>query len=176
VAPPTLLQGGVALGALGVYGAIALPYGFHSQFLRWLPVIGQPLNFLFKLIWLLLLPALVEEVLFRVLLLPHPVESLPLGQWLLWAGLSLGLFVVYHFLSASTYYPAGNPTFFDRRFVVLATWLGLVLTLAYGVTGSLWVVTLVHWGVVVVWLQALGGLSRLEGEKFEKSTDQLIGE
>ncbi|MBD0268747.1 MAG: CPBP family intramembrane metalloprotease [Cyanobacteria bacterium Co-bin8] len=166
VAQPTWDEGSVILGSLLLYGAIALPYGFKSKFLRRFAVIGNPLIFLFNLVRLLLLPALIEEVLFRVILLPHPVEGLPLGRWLIWAGLSLGLFVVYHFFSARTYYPAGNPTFFDRRFVILMTWLGIVLTLAYGVTGSIWVVTLIHWVVVAVWLHGLGGISRLAGKKF----------
>lgn len=101
---------------------------------------------------------------FRVLLLPHPVEGVPLGRWLLWALLSLSLFVAYHLLSARTYYKIAAPTFSDRRFLLLMGWLGLVLSGLYWLSGSLWAVALVHWIVVAIWLLALGGWSRLHGQ------------
>ncbi|HEY9735193.1 MAG TPA: CPBP family glutamic-type intramembrane protease [Trichocoleus sp.] len=155
---------GVIAGALLLYGAIALPYGFKSNFLKPYAAVRNPLRLGVNLLLLMLVPALIEELLFRVLLLPHPLEALPIGRWLLWAALSLGLFVAYHFVSASTYYPAGKPTFFDRRFVLLAAWLGFVLTLAYRLSGSLWAVATIHWVVVALWLYAFGGLPRLQGK------------
>ncbi|HEY9879536.1 MAG TPA: CPBP family glutamic-type intramembrane protease [Leptolyngbyaceae cyanobacterium] len=161
VALPSLVAVGVIGGALLLYGAIALPYGFKSKFLHQQVVLGNPVMFALALVQLLFLPALVEEILFRVLLLPHPSEGLPEWQWWLVALLGLGLFVGYHLLSARTYYKQGYPTFFDRRFIALMTWLGIVLTLAYRTTGSLWVVTAVHWVVVAVWLYGLGGNARL---------------
>lgn len=160
-APPSLLAGGIIVGALLLYSAIALPYGFKSKFLHRQVALGNPVIFGLNLVRLLFLPALVEEVIFRVILLPHPTESLPEWRWWLVAALGLGLFVGYHFLSARTYYKPGNPTFFDRRFILLATWLGVVLTLIYRTSGSLWVVTGVHWAVVAVWLYGLGGNARL---------------
>lgn len=157
-------DGGLIGAALLLYGAIALPYGFKSSFLRPHWAIASPWQQLWILLKLLIFPALGEELFFRVLLLPHPVEGVPLGRWLLWALLSLSLFIAYHLLSAHTYYKIAAPTFQDRRFLLLMGWLGIVLTGLYWLSGSLWAVVLVHWIVVVMWLLALGGWPRLHGQ------------
>lgn len=164
VAAPSWTGGGGVLMGLLVYGAIALPYGFRSGFLRPYNAIANPVQGVLIVIKILFLPALLEEVFFRVFLLPHPMEGVPLGQWWAWAMLSLGLFVLYHLLSAATVYPTAKKTFSDKRFLILMTWLGLVLTVAYRITGSLWVITAIHWVVVVLWLLGLGGLPRLSGQ------------
>jgi predicted Abi (CAAX) family protease len=109
------------------------------------------------------MPALVEELVFRVALLPHPLEGATLVSWLGWGSVSLVLFVLYHPFSARTYYPAGNPTFLKPIFWVLSGLLGLACLLTYGWTGSLWTAVGVHWVVVAVWLWALGGRQRLSG-------------
>lgn len=175
VAPLSLGMGEVILGALLLYGAIALPYGFKSKFLSRQVALENPVIFGIDLVRLLFLPALVEEAIFRVLLLPHPTEGLSEWRWWLVALFGLGLFVSYHLLSARTYYKPGNPTFFDHRFIVLVTWLGIVLTLAYRITGSLWIVTAVHWVVVAVWLYGLGGNARLFNKVRKSSHYSLDG-
>jgi predicted Abi (CAAX) family protease len=105
----------------------------------------------------------VEEIVFRVMILPHPSEAVPIAPWLAWAALSLGLFVLYH-LVLSRFRRQAGAALRDRRFLLMMTWLGLILTLLYGVTGSLWAITIVHWLVVVVWLYGFGGLKRLRGD------------
>lgn len=154
---------GISLLALAVYGAIALPYGLKSNFLK-----PQGANLsLPKLLWVLVrlffLPALVEEIVFRVLLLPHPLEGITPWRWWLWGLLSLGLYVLYHWVNAKTLYRQAETTFCDRRFLISTALLGLTLTLVYRLTGSLWTVTLLHWIVVCVWLLGLGGYERLQG-------------
>jgi predicted Abi (CAAX) family protease len=84
-------------------------------------------------------------------------------MWSLWAIGALGLFVLYHPLHALTFYRAGNPTFFDRRFLMLAAGLGVTCTVTYALTSSLLLITLIHWVVVWVWLSRLGGMARLSG-------------
>jgi predicted Abi (CAAX) family protease len=149
--------------ALLTYAALALPYGLQTQFLQtqflqWRSPSGPTAMALVKLF---LFPALAEELLFRVLLLPYPGTSLTPFSWWSWAMLSLGLFVIYHPFNAKTFYPAGNPTFLDARFLLLATWLGIVCTVAYYITQSWLVITLIHWLIVTVWIFGLGGKSRL---------------
>ncbi|MGF1522246.1 MAG: type II CAAX prenyl endopeptidase Rce1 family protein [Leptolyngbyaceae cyanobacterium] len=151
----------ITLGALLLYGAIALPYGFYTRFLQvsiapmrsWL----APL----RMIQLFIVPAMVEEGIFRVLLLPHPLEGIETNRWLLWALLSLTAFVLYHPLNARLFYPPGRGTFSDQRFLVLVVLLGVVCSGVYALTGSFWAIALIHWVVVVVWLLALGGDARL---------------
>jgi predicted Abi (CAAX) family protease len=161
--PLTPQSGLIILGILLAYGAIALPLGLRSGFLHWQRGRGTPVQIIFSLAQLLIMPALVEELIFRVALLPHPLEGARLVSWLGWGALSLTLFVLYHPFSARTYYAAGNPTFFKPIFWLLSGWLGLACMVAYGWTGSLWAAVAVHWIVVGVWLWGLGGQQRLAG-------------
>lgn len=150
------------LGLLLIYGTVALILGFSYRFLsrgvtpqRWLQI---TLSALFA-------PALLEEIGFRVLLLPHLNEGYPLQLWWIWGGLSLLLYVLYHPLNALTLYQAGYPTFLRPIFLVLTAGLGLICTLIYQWTGSLWPPLLLHWIVVSIWLCRLGGWGRLSSSR-----------
>ncbi|MEB3185099.1 MAG: CPBP family glutamic-type intramembrane protease [Cyanobacteriota bacterium] len=149
-----------SLLVLAVYGALALGLGVASGFLslpwQW-PPLGQALP---RVAGLLLLPALVEELLFRVLLIPHPIEGLPWLPQLAWIALSLGLFVLYHPVAGRLWYPQARALFDDPRFLLQATLLGAACSLAYGFTGSLWPPVLIHWLAVVIWLEPLQGRNR----------------
>lgn len=154
----------VAIAALGGYALVAIPLGFRYHFLRRDTAVLRQLSpqqrFGFGLRHLVF-PALLEELVFRVMLVPHPSEGVAPLLWLAWAALSLLLFVLYHPLNALTVYKAGKPTFLRPIFLGLAALLGGVCTAVYGWTGSLWAIALIHWGVVMVWLLALGGLAHL---------------
>lgn len=157
---PTLTDWLIAIAALLGYSAIALPVGFSQGFLRRQIWPADRRTYLSTGLKLLFLPALVEEFVFRVLLLPYP-QAATWQMWGLWAMFGLFLFVVYHPLNAKTFYKTGRPTFDDRRFLILAGLLGLTCTITYGFTGSLLLITLIHWLAVVVWLFGLGGMGRL---------------
>ena len=83
------------------------------------------------------------------------------SSWLIWAGISVFIFIIYHPLNALTFYKRGNPTFLQPVFLTLAGLLGLICALAYYFTGSLLIVAFIHWLVVVVWLFILGGRNKL---------------
>ena len=125
----------------------------------WHPQTGQRL--FLKMAVVFFSPALLEELVFRVAWLPHPSEGVLPTTWLVWAASGLVLFVINHPLNALTLAPRGNPTFFNPIFLSLAGLLGLACTLAYALTGSLWVIVVLHWLVVMVWLFALGGEQKL---------------
>ena len=155
---PGLSDWGQTAGILVAYGVIALLIGSSTRFLQW----NVPIkNWLQVSLQALFAPAIIEEVGFRILLLPHPSEGVSMGTWWLWGGLSLVLFLLYHPLNALTLYKAGYPTFLNSTFLVLATLLGIACTLAYGLTASLWPPVLIHWVVVVIWLCWLGGVEHL---------------
>jgi len=144
-----------------IYALISLPIGLKLGFLKievqtsWEIIIGVIAK-------CLLFPAITEEVFFRVLLLPHPTENaLTVTLWF-WGCISLVAFIVYHPLNALTFYPDGLKTFFDPVFLLLAALLGIICTLAYFQSGSLWTPVMIHWLVVVVWILLLGGFSRLQ--------------
>ncbi|UZQ54508.1 CPBP family glutamic-type intramembrane protease [Trichothermofontia sichuanensis B231] len=161
IRPITPLMWTVAAVGLLLYGAIALPLGWRSGFLARQPVPFTVRGWLLRAIALFFLPALGEEIVFRICLIPNITEGVPMVSWLAWAAFSLGLFVAYHPLAACSIYKAGYPTFLSPAFLLLATWLGVICTLIYGVTGSLWLPVWVHWLVVVVWILGLGGAQKL---------------
>jgi predicted Abi (CAAX) family protease len=145
-----------------VYTLIALPIGFWSGFLKVdvqtsKPIIAGVLAGCF------LSPGITEEVLFRVLMLPHPFENAS-GLMLWFSGcLSLVLFVVYHPLNALTFYPVGRSTFMNPVFLLLAAVLGVACSIAYLLFGSIWPAVAIHWLAVTAWLLLLGGYRRLYG-------------
>ncbi|MDX2096632.1 MAG: CPBP family glutamic-type intramembrane protease [Leptolyngbyaceae cyanobacterium bins.59] len=151
------------------YGVIAIPLGLNSGFLHpdFYPLRSwTALRLLFNLLFF---PAISEELVFRVALLPHPTERVSLAIWTLWTLIGLVAFLLYHPLNARFFYPPGRSTFTHPVFLLLAGLLGLACTIAYGLTGSLWTVTLIHWVAVATWILFLGGEHRLNAKKFTTS-------
>ncbi len=155
--PPMAGSGGGPFAILGVYAALALSIGWRDGFLpsqwHW-PPIPQLLR---RASGYLLMPAFGEELLFRGLLLPHPLEGVSVAGTLPWIALSIGLFVLYHPLAARLWYPQGRALFRDPRFLLQCSLLGLACALAYDLSGSLWWPVLIHWLAVVLWLEPLQG-------------------
>ena len=102
-------------------------------------------------------PSLPEEVLYRVLLLPHPNEQVSLTVRLLWSGGALFVFVAAHPLLALTAWPRSRRIFYRGSFLAIVALLGTVCTLAYFATGSLWAPVALHWATVVGWKLFYGG-------------------
>jgi predicted Abi (CAAX) family protease len=153
---------GPALAVLLAYAGLALELGRRSSFLpdgwkrhtwRFRPV--APL--LRQAGWLFLMPSLAEELVFRVALLPHPLEGPSPEASLAWGALSVGLFVLYHPLAGVSWYRQAGKVFHDPRFLLQCTLLGVACVLTYNLTGSLWAPVLVHWLAVSLWLWPLGG-------------------
>ncbi len=141
------------------YGVLALAVGFVSGFLRWHVHTHRRLQIVVQTFFA---PALLEELVFRGVLLPHPQELATLGNVWLWSGLSLCLFVVYHPINGLTFYKPGYFIFRQPVFLALAAWLGVVCTVLYRVTSSLWPSVGVHWFVVMIWIGYLGGAEQLK--------------
>ncbi|MEW5856659.1 MAG: CPBP family glutamic-type intramembrane protease [Cyanobacteriota bacterium] len=143
-----------------IYALISLPIGFKLGFLKldvetsWEIIVGV-------MVRCLLSPAISEELFFRILLLPHPTENATPATLWLWGCISLVMFIIYHPLNAVTFYPDGLQTFFNPVFLFLAALLGVICTLAYFQSGSLWIPVAIHWLIVVVWLLLLGGYKTL---------------
>jgi len=144
-----------------IYSAIALPLGFLSGFLRFnFSHINLPKQ-LFTGLKASIIPAFLEEFVFRVLMLPHPIELVNWITWSLWAAFCLLLFVVYHPFNAKTFYKAGMPTFFQPVFLALTALLGLACAIAYALTGCLWTIFCIHSIILLVWLLGFGGIQKL---------------
>ena len=144
-----------------IYTAIAFLLGFRFNFLqvnlipRW--------NIALKIIIIsLFFPAIVEEFLFRVILLPHPLEqvsTINLSSWIL---VSLVIFLISHPINGMTFSPNKKEVFFQPIFLVLAFLLGVVCTILYCNSGSVWTAVIFHWLIVSVWLTCLGGFAQLK--------------
>ncbi len=154
-----------ALGILCGYAAIALPIGLSQRFLQFRPWRASSWQYRRLLVRLFFMPALVEEFVFRVLMLPAPRAGVTELNWTLWAVFSLLLFIVYHPINAKTFYKQGDPTFFDPTFLVLTGLLGFACTVAYLLTGSLLIITLIHWVAVTAWLTLFGGMEKLHPQR-----------
>ncbi|CAK6695884.1 type II CAAX prenyl endopeptidase Rce1 family protein [Synechococcus sp. CBW1107] len=149
------------------YGAVALACGRRNGFLprhwRW----PKPLPGLVSSLALLPMPAIGEELVFRVALLPQPDSGASLATGLAWGALSTGLFVLYHPLAAALWYPAARRVFSDGRFLSQCLGLAVVCLVAFAATGSLGPPVLIHWLAVSLWLGPLEGRLRFDTRPVE---------
>ncbi|MDV3351522.1 CPBP family glutamic-type intramembrane protease [Leptothoe sp. LEGE 181152] len=145
------------------YGAIAIPLGLWGKLLSLQNILGRvpPGQLVLRLLRALVVPALIEELLFRVLLLPHPTEGVLSTTLLLWAVLSMALFSISHPLQAILFRSHLVALFSRPLFIGLTALLGLSCVALYVNTGSLWTVVGLHWIVVAIWLIFLGGWHHL---------------
>lgn len=144
------LCGGVAL----LTGVLMAAIGFSTGLYALTPTTsGLPL----RLLTVLFVPALGEEIPFRGLLVPGRGEAR--RPWIAIA-VSTALYVAWHPLEALTFLP--HATMFLRPdFLVCTAILGLGCAVMRWRTGSLWPAVLLHGGFVVVWQTWLGGVSAL---------------
>ncbi|MEH2197287.1 CPBP family glutamic-type intramembrane protease [Nostoc sp.] len=169
LAVPTRQDWLVLVLLLIVYSIIAIPYGWKFGFLQINIWSANWIDKCLLILRCLFTPAIIEELFFRVILLPHPSEITNWLRWSLWAIVSLILFILYHPLNAKLFFKAAIPTFFNHVFLTLTSLLGIICTVAYTLTGSLWVIVLIHWVVVVAWLIVFGGLIKLDNnQKIQK--------
>jgi predicted Abi (CAAX) family protease len=144
------------LALLAFYSVIYMPIGVASGFLRW-DVQSDWGMWLGVMLRALLMPGLNEELLFRVLPLPHPSETVSSRDRWLWIVISLIAFVLYHLLNMNF----GAPSFFsDPIFLLGAGLLGIVCTIVYLKSSSIWTAVFCHWAIVVIWLLMFGGLAK----------------
>jgi predicted Abi (CAAX) family protease len=150
---------------LGLFAAFTIPIGLKTGWLYRTPLPRSLKNKIISMVKVLIIPVIPEELLFRVIFLPHPfLEKVTEIQWILAATISLSIFILYHPLLAKTFYKPGYPLFFDPIFLVQAGLLGLACTMAYWLTGSLWGILLIHWVIDWLWLYTLGGRAKLTGD------------
>ncbi len=152
-----LLQLGLSLIGLAI---LLLFIGFKSGFLK-VNVLEKSWEEIVKIVaFSLIMPGLSEEILFRILFLPHPTEKPSIKKQIIWGVITLTAFIIYHPLQGLTWNPAGREVFMEPIFLILAALLGVMCTIAYYWVGSLWLPVVVHWVAVSIWLVLLGGFSK----------------
>lgn len=153
---PTLDNWLWAIALLVAYAAIAIPLGQKFAFLQ-LEIIRSWKIAIKTMAIAFFMPAVLEEFVWRVLFIPHPTEAVSPTNLLLWTSLSLALFVVYHPLNIFV----AHHTFKHPVFLGLAAFLGIVCSIAYLESGSLWTPVFLHWAIVVGWLVFFGGSQKV---------------
>ncbi|MEL6439707.1 MAG: CPBP family glutamic-type intramembrane protease [Cyanobacteria bacterium J06621_8] len=109
----------------------------------------------------LFFPAIVEEVFFRVLFLAHSTENTSIFNQYFFVIISLMIFVVYHPLNAYLFVYNARKTFNSFVFLTSAAILGIVCTIAYLKSGSIYPPVIIHWIIVIFWLLIFGGYRKL---------------
>ena len=143
-------QAAMAL-ALPAVALIALS-GFLGGWLYFSPVGDLP-SALVAAVILFFVPALLEELVFRGLLLSwFATFSQRAGNWLV-----IGLFVLWHPFQALTFGPPWSAIFLQPSFLFATFILGIVLTHIRIVSQSLWPVIAIHWLLAVTWKLVFGG-------------------
>lgn len=135
----------------GVVGGLMAAIGFSTGLYALTPTVpGLPL----RLLTVLFVPALGEEIPFRGLLVPARDEAR--RPWVAIA-VSTALYVAWHPLEALTFLPQAG-LFLRPDFLACTAILGLGCAWVRWRSGSLWPAVLLHGGFVVVWQTWLGGV------------------
>jgi predicted Abi (CAAX) family protease len=147
--------------AFGIFLICALPFGVLTGLLRPSTPHTTAAQLLGAALMVLVHPALVEEFIFRVLLLPRDLKAVPPGRALAMAAFALATYVASHPISAMLFRPQALHVFSSPAYLTLAALLGATCTAAYWISRSIWPPVLIHWLSVVLWLWFLGGQALL---------------
>ncbi len=107
-------------------------------------------------------PCLLEELVYRGLFVPHREEKATVRSVLIQSAVSLAIFIAAHPLNGRFLRPQAFDAFSHPVFLVSAGLLGLVCTLTYRKTGSIYPAVVIHWLTVFAWIPFLGGKHWLE--------------
>lgn len=151
--PPIGWSPGLSLLVVG-YGLFALVVGLTTGILSWsTPTLTEAIVFP---IALFVFPSLIEEYLFRGVLLPAGTGDARPRERLSAIAASTGLFVLYHPLNAWFVGFSDTSLFTTAPFLAIVTALGLTCSIVRLRTASLWGPIAIHWATVVVWNLVLG--------------------
>lgn len=145
----------LSLSCFAVFALVALGLGQGSGLLQWR--VADPKLFLFLPVTLFVFPSFLEEAFFRGVLLPQNTLRQGYKVIALRSLLSALLFTAWHPLNALTINPTAQKVFLDMTFLSITFLLGVVCSLGYIFSRSLWVPILMHWATVLAWVLFLGG-------------------
>ncbi len=145
-----------AMGLLIAFAIVYLPIGFSLGFLA-IDVQLSVWTILGVLFSAFLMPGVNEELLFRAIMIPHTTERISVKKRQFCVLLSWILFIGYHL------HPFVPSFFRTPAFLIGAALVGVVCTLSYYRSGSIWPSIVLHWLIVVAWLLVFGGLKQFSG-------------
>jgi predicted Abi (CAAX) family protease len=154
---PTRSELATTVVTLAAFGLVCVPFGLATGLLQWTGPADSVRVLAPYLVVAFVLPSLMEEMIFRVALLPHPLERVPRNVLARQCLFALVLFILWHPLNAWLFVPWARPLFFRADFLAAAGLLGAAATVLYLRSGSVWPSVLFHWAVVVAWKTMFGG-------------------
>ena len=106
---------------------------------------------------LFIFPSLLEEMFFRGILIPNNTRDKGSKSIIIRVLTSTILFMLWHPFNAVTINLTANALFFNPYFLSIVFCLGLICSVTYVYSKSLWVPILIHWFTVLIWVFFLGG-------------------
>lgn len=159
---PTAADWGRAAACYAAFLIAALPIGVLSGLLQVDPVSAAPAALLAEAAVLFVHPAFVEELLFRVVLLPRRSGTWSVPQRAGVSAAALAVFVAAHPVNGLLFMPGALALFANPWYLALAALLGAACTVTYLSSRSVWPGVVMHWVSVVIWMFLLGGRRLLE--------------
>ncbi len=141
------------LETLGLFVVLAVPAYWLSTTGGWYsnPPSTDPVRWLHLFLAALVMPALIEEIIVRAWMVPHPSEDVT-TQWR-WSAIlgAIVLFVALHPLNGWMRGGKTGALFMSADFIFIVTLLAVTCHIAYQRTGSIWAPTLIHALLVTCW-------------------------
>ncbi len=142
-----------------LFGLFAITVGLHSKILE--------LNFNKKLvrptlfIILFIFPSFLEESFFRGIIIPLKKTQDNNVLSAIYTIISSSAFTLWHPLNAWAGNKGAAEYFYDSSFLLITFVLGIVCSITYIISRSLWIPVAIHWIVVVAWVVFFGGRNLL---------------
>lgn len=106
---------------------------------------------------LFIFPSLLEEAFFRGILIPNNTKDKGLKAQFIATFTSAISFTLWHPLNAVTVNVNARALFLNPYFLMIVFSLGILCSVTYIYSKSLWVPIMLHWGTVLMWVLFLGG-------------------
>lgn len=145
------------------FAALALLIGFQFNFLHVAQTAIPWTEQVMIAGVLFIAPSLLEEVVFRGMLISHPREGALRITLVSQTCFSIVAFVLWHPFNGWAFSPAVWPIFTDPIFLILATLFGLTTTTTYYLSSSIWPPVFIHWLIIMGWVLYFGGRNVLRG-------------
>ena len=141
------------------YACASLAIGFHAGLFS-VGIIDSPMLIVLPFT-LFIFPSLLEEVLFRGILIPNNAATHSKKRIIVYIAVSTAAFVLWHPANALTINPTAAPVFLNPAFLLIVALLGITCSISYIFSRSLWTPIIIHWLTVVGWVIFLGGRNKL---------------
>jgi len=142
-----------------IYVCASLAIGFYTELFS-VDIVDYPMSLVLPFT-LFVFPSLLEEALFRGILIPNDAANHSRTSVVLCISLSTFAFVMWHPLNALTINKAAMIFFLNPVFLLITALLGITCSISYVISRSLWMPIIIHWFTVIAWVMFLGGRNKI---------------